>query len=378
VGIATSLLAERAASYAQGRAVARGEVRLEAILQGIRDGERLFRNLAFEHVTDYRFVLPRSKWSDKVDYVLNQHSEIRLVMQGELYYQGTVRKGQAIISGPFDKREYLGYDGQVYRFKIQSGSPTEGHANIWTGPMPKQAGTLNPQRMGRPQHYYNLSEILDGSHLKDKNDNITTQEVRFVGSEIVNGIQCVKLNLVSKVGGEDSKPRIGTEVIWLAREWLYLPVKFEAYDSYYKINHPYVAVEATDWREIEPGIVIPFKAEKKVYHDDSLVKGEILLANTETTTVTHVSLNPNYDISLFRDIPFPPGMTVYVVKDGNILDSYVVGEESHPAGASWSWKLVGLTLIALMVICGGACWALLRVRYRKKSGSAVASETPPR
>jgi hypothetical protein len=314
IGISRCVVAEPGSCRAQPPAAGPTDARLEPILHGIRAGERLCKNLAFEYVRDYRLVLPRSKWAAEVEYILTQRDEVLLVLQENKYYQATVVKGQAVNGTPVEKSEHLGHDGEVYRFKRQLGSPQEGHANIWTGGgIGRQAGTLDPQRMGYPMTHFRLSEILDGSHLQERKVEGVTQEVQLLPGEVVGGIPCVKLNLITKVRGEGGKVLTGKQLLWLARDRHYLPVKSHVYGSIYEIDHPLFTVATGDWREVESGIVIPFQAEKKSYDAESLVKGEVVLSNTDTITVTQVSLRPKYDIALFRNVHFPPGMTVYTV-----------------------------------------------------------------
>jgi hypothetical protein len=68
-----------------------------------------------------------------------------------------------------------------------------------------------------------------------------------------------------------------------------------------------------DLREIAPGIWFPFAAEISINSQLAARENRLVVSQREEYRVEKVSLEPNYDISLFRDIPFPDGANVYNV-----------------------------------------------------------------
>ena len=53
---------------------------------------------------------------------------------------------------------------------------------------------------------------------------------------------------------------------------------------------------------------------------------------TSVIQVDKAELDPNYDISLFRDIKIPKGMAVYHIRNDEIVKSYVEGDSPRVQG----------------------------------------------
>jgi hypothetical protein len=81
--------------------------------------------------------------------------------------------------------------------------------------------------------------------------------------------------------------------------------------------------------------------------------GKPLVQSRRETQVTKAVLDPQYDLSLFRDIPIPDGMPVIEIKEGEKLRDYLQGNAPPPA-ARWSWWWLVVCVVAAVVL--GILW----------------------
>jgi hypothetical protein len=129
--------------------------------------------------------------------------------------------------------------------------------------------------------------------------------------------------------------------------------------------------KVVSWRELTPGVWFPTKLSHEVFNKEDFAReGKVNMANLEEQTIEKCSLEPNYAIDLFRNIPIPNGIPVYEVKDGKIIRSHVQGGVVPPPAAQGrsSWKL---GLLALSLVTG---LGLLVAWTRTKSTRSRVSE----
>jgi hypothetical protein len=148
----------------------------------------------------------------------------------------------------------------------------------------------------------------------------------------------------------------------------YLPVKREQYNYNYTKEFPLGVGVAEDFREIGAGVWLPFRMTVTTYDERAarLEKHQVE-SNVEVMDVEFASLNPNYDISLFRDIKYPDGAVVYQVKDGKIVDSYVQGGGPAPPEPERSWLFWLGGVLAAALVLTGLGWGYRRFRSRPRT-----------
>ena len=111
---------------------------------------------------------------------------------------------------------------------------------------------------------------------------------------------------------------------------------------------------ARDFREIGPGIWLPFKYSITVY-DERTIKEEnkLVVSNRREARIEKAELDPHYDLSLFRDIPMPEHAAVYELTGGKITRSYEIGGESPPqTGRSKLWLMLFAGSVGASVALG--------------------------
>ena len=90
--------------------------KLQVIIEGVRDAERLFQNISFEYRQEVRSLLPPELFAKsgpgtiKVDI-----KDCHLVMQKELFLYEEKNEGESVGKGKYDYSQKFGYDGEKTR-----------------------------------------------------------------------------------------------------------------------------------------------------------------------------------------------------------------------------------------------------------------------
>jgi hypothetical protein len=137
---------------------------------------------------------------------------------------------------------------------------------------------------------------------------------------------------------------------WLASERNYLVVKQETRRSWRAglEAEPYSYGEVTELKQVSPGLWFPMRAREVSYDPQSLYEDHTkVLFNTTEWSVSDVSLNPDYDIGLFRDIAMPAGGAVHTVRAGKIVHSTRAPRNPEPTS---SWRILFVVLNILVIV----------------------------
>lgn len=348
--------------------------KLQSTLHALRNGEDLFRNLNFEYVEEMT-CLATADFLKGLDVVVTKSLDGRVVFQGKLHYYSGTTKQQSQSGTKEDRLFVRGYDGERNRSFDHERVSNTGVANIRFDATFQHDSIFSPYRLAvRAYHRYRLSEVLDGTMLKEPQSQgiEISASVAVDGQETIDGIPCVRLVHTKRtfnpsMGGPKGKKLKTKDIYWLGEDRHYMLVKVVNYsDLGGFFDHPVGVSQTSDWREVEPGIFVPFKAVLTGYN---LVDGVVRHTVTYVRTVKDISLSPNYDVSLFREIAIPGGLPVYVVKGGKIVQNYLQPrlQPGQPAeatnGSSWSsWLVLGM--LALVAALFGS-WCFYR-RLRPK------------
>jgi hypothetical protein len=339
---------------------------VKEIINAVRDYEPLYRNISFECEETVETLRPPDV---KVapSMILNEKSKSHLVLQKELTFYEQTRQG-ASGNGPFDFGFKQAYDGEkILEYSHSDHQGKKGDTgNIITGLRPHLPAPLTPQQLGCRLMDYVLSEYLDGSHLNKLNKMNTIQETTFEGEESIDGLRCVKIQILLKGTTPDGKRQVDKQVLWLAPERNYLPVKTEVFVGSF-VERPFVTNQASDFREIQPGTFVPFHGEKINYNQTK--DGRTLPGSKTVTTVKAVDLNPQFPLTFFQDVSFPPGTLVYVQKGDNIVLSYLQPAPEVAAPGFFGRWLAALVGLAGLFAC--AAVAVFALRRRRAGRSAT-------
>src|SRR4051794_30798077 len=73
---------------------------LDAVIQGVRGTEELFRNLDFEYQEQYKLLTPKAGLQQGVDYVTATTSTTRLIKQNQRFYYERQSSTEALKTKP--------------------------------------------------------------------------------------------------------------------------------------------------------------------------------------------------------------------------------------------------------------------------------------
>ncbi len=137
-----------------------------------------------------------------------------------------------------------------------------------------------------------LSDYLEGRQ---------DREVSYQGKEELDGLKCRRVR-ITHLSGRPQKPTIHTD-LWLAEERNLIPVRRLEYKLRWSEELPHADAAVDQWREIRPGVWFPVAAAKTVYNTTALEREKVQkLQWREQYTVERVSLDPEHEITFFREL----------------------------------------------------------------------------
>jgi hypothetical protein len=337
--------------------------RLRPVIENVRANEPLYQNIE-AHVTA-SYQLQDLDPGNVPGLIKSQSETARTVLQGHLLYFRSDQVDQLGDNTTMPNNLEMGYDGEYTR-RVHGQV-----ANLVHGPD-------SHDRLFRPHTWllagarvtFPLSVWLaGGKELRTYPEagpykRLWAQETFYEQEEVVDGLHTVKLRAETR--DPSSRELITLRYLWLATDRNYLPIKTEAYQANASTTLPVELGRAEDFREVAPGVWLPFRRSFVVHSDAKLRENKLVVSNSREATLTKIDLNPRYDISLFQDIPIPDGTKVYEVKDGKIINSYTQGEQTsplwHPAKARPWWRWLVAPSVGLVLIGG---WFAYRWRARR-------------
>jgi hypothetical protein len=333
----------------------------------------LFRNVEIEYTEEYKLLLDLAKILPKNTLVSHEANRGHLVLQDGRFYFNLTGPQVDTKDKSLDRTRVIGFDGMTNRtaqYEIDASQKPRGVANIRSGDpeSPYFSDAKTPQSFGGGGGRFKLSSRLDGSCwlVPPLADRKLEQRVVLQGHESVGGLDCAKILIATKKA--EQKPpqqqRESRTFFWICPERNYLPVKCASFHQENMSDHPDNLVEASEWKEIELGIWLPFRSVSTNFENSA----GLVASNQTVVSVVRASLRPQYPASFFQNVPIPAGLVVYVVKEGQIVESYIQGGE-RPSGTTGAWTLVKWLLIlpALCLIIMGLR-LLYRWRTRAKEG----------
>jgi hypothetical protein len=337
-----------------------------AIIQATRQGEDLFRNIELAYTWEV-IELPSGRQMCQEDH--------RVIRQGEwVHISSSLSQKDGAIPRT---RQQVAYDGKMTRLAQydNSGKHSLGQLTIGRGIL--DAVYSSPFTLGLPgQETLKLSATLDArsSERPDLFPRVVCKEL-----EIINGLRAVKVEVKTNREQKD---------LWLAVDRHYIPVKMHGFSPGYDIDE--TLTEGTDWKEIEPGIIVPFQVVTTYFKKQD---GKPTPHQRHIYKVTDISRTPGYDLAFFQDIPLAKGLPVTLWWDGKVLQRFVQPETGAmnipprpeevperaprsaagnqvpavavPSGTGEGWDWVGVAAGLVCVACLGAIYCIRKFRFQR-------------
>ena len=351
-----------------------GEGVLTQIINNVRQNELLYENREVIGEMAFELLRPVPPGFENMD-LADAHEEYRHVGQGGLIYfsfdgyEANMKSRQ--VTGTVQ-----GYDGvrtTIYEKRAQIG-------NIKVGIRYEDPRILRPHVLLLFSEFVSvpLSTFLKGDQAILAHPNgigFEQKRVRpaYAGEEEALGFSCHKISVDLLWGLEEEEPTEVTarRVLWISPERNYLPLRQVCYNLDVSAHTPLEESYVEDLREISAGVWFPYRTVLTGYDRDALaLEKRQLPAWRRTWTIEEASLDPSYDISLFRDISIPDGRPVYEEVNGEVVGKYVQGGHAFPAPASADrglapsaapWRLP-LTVVSVTLIVGIVVYAVYRYR----------------
>lgn len=342
----------------------RADDRLTEIIQNVRANEELYRDIELRYRMDYDLLVDLGQQPDRTMKGIRLQS--RSVLQKGLIYLKQDCKESTGDGKSQQVNTHQGYDGKFLRLVEQ-----DAIANI-------REDRLEDPRLVRPHAFMlfdsagigpSLADYLTGGKVARRIGGYDNAEitVSYDGDEVVEGLHCHRLKILYKLDGwkDDRGPNV--RFLWLAPERNYMPVRTEAHGErpFDPKMWPGEIGQAEDFREIAPGVWLPYRVTSATNDLRTYLKEKKKqVQNQWSYTIEEAKLDPQYDVSLFRDIPIPDGMVVYEIANGKTLRKYTKGGVNVIRPRSYSTRMIVLLAAGVLVVLSAGV-LLLRKRARR-------------
>lgn len=155
----------------------------------------------------------------------------------------------------------------------------------------------------------------------------STIKVQLLDDSEFQGLKCKRI-LVDTILSNGTRHN-GWE-LWLARDRNLLPVRNFSYTYRWSEEIPIAESTVDQWKESQPGVWIPIKFHTDRYNSFIVKReGKQKLSWRKQQHVTNFELGPHeLPESIFTELEFPKGVSVYVEKEGK-RTNHKVGKKGH-------------------------------------------------
>ncbi len=331
------------------------------ILENLRANERLFADL--EVIVEQDFQLHNPPSVDAGAYQSLNKRNRYVYQRGMVYHKSDIR-GVDQADNVTTPNYLIGFDGAKTRIVAQ-----DAVANVEDGPSRHLQTLYRPHSLMIRHIWYPLSDYLAGSPTTRRYHTDLVIDTRLVSEEEVDGLRCVKVERRSIRDGFDKGGSVS--FIWLAVDRCYFPVKIVGYmgdpecDGWDHTGYnPVETATAGDFREIAPGIWFPFALDHQIFDGWFTRPGTTpRLTGVERVRVEKAVLDPDYDVSLFRDIAIPDtAINYHLDRDGKITGAErPKAPDPRAAGRSrWLNWVIGAGLATVCLFVGRSTWRRMR------------------
>jgi len=349
-----------------------GELTIEEIIENIYQHEKIYVDSNVSMSSTYKLM---DKNNSSTQSVIEKNVQVNYVSQGE--YFRIERAGYSRTSKSTNSRDRIhSFDGSFSRILEQNSIGNINHSRLTDG-----KAILPHMMLLRPTSYSSvpLSVFLSGHEaIRSHPDGMISDgkilQVMYDGEYKIKDLNCHKVIVTSFT---DSNIISSRREIWLAENRNYLPVKQLFFRPKYSNDIPVAEGIVNEFREISEGVWFPFDAKVVKYNQFTLQReGKQELRWTHRYLVESAELDPTYNRDYFTNVNFPDGTSMYEVKDGEIIKSWMQGAPetgNHEAGnhtvKSNNWWILALNLFFIFLLA-----VILIIRKRSVKNDQAISE----
>ncbi len=257
----------------------------------------------------------------------------RSVLEGKLAFSQETKSKKDANSQLSQSTAVFAFDGQWTRSSHTYGRPDREPPTSRCSAVLQQ-GESEYMAVWRPHcvtlrslgKFRPFSEILES-----KKFGSLDSKVNYLGTQTRDGLLC---DIVCIVGTstKSGKPYL-KEVLWLARDRCYLPIRNESYTLRWSDQLPTAVTEVTELREIGPGLYFPMRVVTNRFESHAkggLSDDRLIVKWRKQWLVESVTLDSEVDPSLFEVVNVPSSTRVSVSdSEGNHLGSFKQGESGN-------------------------------------------------
>jgi hypothetical protein len=313
---------------------------LSQVVEKVKENERLYENLDVTLWQIYRddrasekAQPPSSDFGGNLQLIGQQQSKVHFVSKGGTFRVDTEKMAQAGKDRTIEKSVRV-FNGTQTRVLYRRLPDWPDFAELFHG-RSDDPNTVRPHMLLiRTMHYgFPLSIYMQGDEaVYAYPDNRLTEGLKVHcecrGPADFEGHACQKIWITTSLSSGQPHDRW---VLWLAEDRNYIPIHVESYTFRWSKDLPVSEANATDWKELQPGVWFPMKAVHVRYDSGDIQSGKKMVTWHETYKVDQVSLAADYDDNYFKDVEFPVGTEVAEVRDRKVIRRYHEGEADHPA-----------------------------------------------
>jgi hypothetical protein len=342
---------------------------MESIIRNVQTNEALYKNIEVRGTKTYRLLDKSLTIRGAVD---KSSSNFRFVQLGDKVYVKTQEDAKTVGGQEFDQGQTIGYDGRMMRAIYGQNICNIVNEKMYNIQFYRYLPHLAPFEMVQFPSV-SLHKTLDGRGFKpfEGKGVYSTREIRsnFVNEERLDGMDCVVVRMRTVDPENDHEPEFFYYLyIWLAVDRNYIPIQMTVHNApTHTRTKPLIHCKLSDLREISPGIWYPFLFEYKTFDNLELAAGKHIQDSIHQFKIESAILNPKVPDSLFSDIECPKSHFLYVVKNGEIVESRKPYTHSSYSSGSYFRKPWA---IASIVIVAGFLGFMIVIWNRRKSAAA--------
>lgn len=192
-----------------------------------------------------------------------------------------------------------------------------------------------------------IVDLVDGKRLgrgefPEKIRDIERGEAVLTSVPPVDGLDCIGLEARLYHRSGLVKWRI-----WVSPDRNYLPIRSEQFEE--ENAEARAVCRTADWKEVEPGIWIPFSATAEFF-----LEGKKLAA--DHYEVKSYTVRPSVDASLFSDVAEPTHGPLYTLKGGKIVSTKGAPAEAQTRPVRWWGWAMGASVVGVALLVAAYVW----------------------